>query len=286
MTIVRDILDLIKVRILFSALLTTVLGYFLAVDSASFDVLFLFWLCLGLGFIFSSAAAINHVMEVGTDALMDRTQNRPLVKKRISLLSFWIGVLVLLLFGTAILYIKFNLMVLVLSLFILIFYDVVYTPLKKITVLNTWIGAFPGAMPVLCGWFSVRDDLDFLIIVIFSIYYWWQLPHFFAIAWMNKESYLNAGLKMMSVDDKGGHKTAFHLCLSTFIFLVFLTLPFFFNYVGYIYFIPLMGLSILFCYYIFLFCIHKTVLASKKILFCSILYPPLILLFIVLDSLV
>ena len=157
--------------------------------------------------------------------------------------------------------------------------------MKKVSFLNTWIGAIPGALPFLVGWFSVRDDLTLLSSLVFIIYYWWQLPHFFAISWINKVSYKKAGFKMVSLNDSG-NRTAFHMLVSSVVFLLSLILPFYFNFFGYFYFIPVTFLSFFLFKYVILFYREQSNVFAKKILFISILYPPLILIFIVVDFLV
>ena len=119
-------------------------------------------LILGSFFIYSAAAALNHALEVQTDFLMERTKNRPIVSKRFNF--YWVVSLsvVSAFIGFFILYIYVNSVVALLSLFILISYDFIYTPLKKITCLNTFVGAFPGALPVLCGWYASTYDTNLL----------------------------------------------------------------------------------------------------------------------------
>ena len=205
------IIELIKVRILLAALLSVLLGYVCNTEVIQWNAIQLSWLFLGAGLIFSSAAALNHLLEVSSDALMERTKYRPLPTQKVSKQTVVVIILLTLILGSIILYFKTNLLVLISSLLTFVFYDFIYTPLKKITHLNTFVGALPGAMPVFCGWFIFYDSLNLSILMVFTILYFWQLPHFYSIVWMNKDGYKSANLKMISVNDNDGKRTASYL---------------------------------------------------------------------------
>ena len=276
-----DVLDLVKFKILFFSLLTVLIGAFLA-ESVYDNVFYfkLFYLLIGTTFVFSAAASFNHAIEVNTDQMMPRTQNRPLVSKRLNFTGVIFFSLFFAITGSLFLYYKVNSIVFFLSLFILVSYDFFYTPLKKISWVNTIVGAIPGGMPVLCGWFAFSDDVTLQIILLFLIFFLWQLPHFFSIAWIQKDAYKNASIKMISENDETGKLTSFVTLLSTIILFVVSLIPFYFNFFSFIYFLGMIILGIIFLYYCVLFFLNPTVYSARLVLRCSLLYPPVILILI------
>ena len=281
---IRDLFELIKIRILFAALLTTLLGYICFTDLSSWDIIQIVWLCVGVGFVFATGAAINHVMEVKTDSLMERTKNRPLPTKRVSKKIVTLLAIVCLIVGTLILYAKTNMLVLMSAMATIVLYDFVYTPLKKVTYLNTFVGALPGAMPIFCGWFMFFSELNVIILSVFSILYFWQLPHFYAIAWMNKDSYKNAKLKMISVDDKKGNITVVYLIMSSLVFIGVSYLPVALNMFHTVYTLGMTILHMVLVYTIYLFFRDRSDASAKKILLSTILYPQCMLAFVLIEK--
>ena len=281
--VILDFLELIKLKILFASILTSCLGYILSVDKILWNGIVLFWSCFGLFFIFSAAAALNHLIEKDIDALMPRTKNRPLPSKRVSKSMVLLLIVVFIFIGIVVLLTKSNLHVLICSLLTLFLYDFVYTPLKKITTLNTFVGAIPGALPFLCGWYIGNTHLNYLAIFSFLLFYFWQLPHFYSIAWVNKESYEAGELKMISVFDDNAIKTKPYLFYSTLFFIIFTYVPLYFNFFGLIYSIGVSLLNIILFYNVFKFVDDISYNSAKAILLSSITYPPCILLFILFE---
>ena len=273
---IKDFFDLIKIRILFSALLTTFFGYSVGLDFSFWNMSDLFWLLLGSGFVFSASAALNHVLEKDIDGLMERTQLRPLPTGRLMRFHVICMVIVFMLIGIVILYVKTNWLVLLNGLFVFILYDFVYTPLKRFSSMNTFIGAFPGAMPLLSGWFMVQEAFSYFILLLFLMLYLWQLPHFFSIAWIYRRSYESANLKMVSIHDESGRRTRFYLVFSSILFVVATYLPLFYGDLGVIYIYVVTLLNICLIGYICKFCLDLNDMIARKILFITIFYPPLI----------
>lgn len=274
-----DFLDLIKFKILFFSLLTVGVGAILASSSIDIDFFYTFsFLILGTTLVFSSASALNHAIEVNTDQLMVRTQNRPLVSKRFNFLFVILFSVVSFVLGSLILFYKVNSIVFFLCFFILISYDFFYTPLKKITWMNTFIGAVPGAMPVLCGWFAYSYDISLLIIFLFLIFFFWQLPHFFSIAWIQRDAYEHAKIKMISEGDKSGSKTAIAILISTLIFVIITLLPIYYNLFSFVFFLVMLGVGLLFLYVSFMFYKNRSIYSARLVLRFSLIYPPIILL--------
>lgn len=275
-----DVIELIKLKILFASILTSCLGYLLSLSGNPFVFSNLFWGCFGLFFIFSAAAALNHYLEVDVDMKMSRTSNRPLPSKRFSKKLTMFMIVSFILMGSFILIMKSNYFVLFSALTTLFLYDFVYTPLKKITTFNTFVGAIPGALPFICGWYIGSFTINFIAIASFLIFYFWQLPHFYSISWINKESYEEANLKMISVHDDGAKKTKVYLFYSTLIFIFISYLPLYFNFFFYIYSIGISFLNVLLFFNVFKFLDDISYKSARSILICSITYPPCILLFI------
>ncbi len=274
-----DFLDLIKFKILFFSLLTVGVGAILASSSIDIDFFYTFsFLILGTTLVFSSASALNHAIEVNTDQLMVRTQNRPLVSKRFNFLFVILFSVFSFVLGSLILFYKVNSIVFFLCFFILISYDFFYTPLKKITWMNTFIGAVPGAMPVLCGWFAFSYDVSLLIVFLFLIFFFWQLPHFFSIAWIQRDAYEHAKIKMISEGDISGRKTATAIIISTIIFVIITLLPIYFNLFSFVFFLVMLGVGLFFIYISFMFFKNRSIYSARLVLRFSLIYPPIILL--------
>src|SRR5437899_4752751 len=198
--------DLAKARLTFLVLLTAVVGFYLGCRGPV-DYLKMFHLLFGTALVAGGASALNQLLERDYDSRMRRTQNRPLPSGRLQPQT----VLIVGGMGTAIgliyLAVTVNLLTSLLGAATWATYLFVYTPLKRVTWLNTAIGAIPGALPPLMGWTAARNELSIQGWTLFAILAFWQLPHFLAIAWMYREDYARAGFKMLPVIDPDGHRT-------------------------------------------------------------------------------
>ena len=199
-------IELTKPRITILILISTALGYYLA-ESAMINYLNFFYTILGTAILSGGAGTINHCIERDLDMLMDRTKSRPIPTGLISIktaLNFGLAQSII---GLAILWVFVNQLTATLGLATILLYLFVYTPLKKITWLNTTIGAIPGAMPALGGWAASANELSPNAWILFAILFLWQHPHFYAIAIMCKDDYERAGFKMLPVIEKENHRT-------------------------------------------------------------------------------
>ena len=198
--------ELTKPRITFLILVSTALGFYLGsqgeINSNQFAVTI-----IGTFLLAGGAGAINHFVEKDLDKLMDRTQSRPIPAGIISSKSALFFGVSISIFGFIILATLVNLLTAILGLITVLLYIFVYTPLKKITWLNTTIGAIPGAMPALGGWAASANELDPNAWILFSILFLWQHPHFYAIALMCKEDYEKAGFQMLPVIERESNRT-------------------------------------------------------------------------------
>ncbi|HEX8637735.1 MAG TPA: heme o synthase, partial [Pyrinomonadaceae bacterium] len=189
-------LELTKPRIAFMLVLTSAAGFYLG-SKGDFDFVLFLNSIIGIALLAFGVATLNQFIERRTDALMERTARRPLVIGTISSAEALIfGVL---LCAGAEIYLAFlvNVLTAVLGLTVIIGYVLLYTPLKTRTSASTAIGAIPGAMPPLMGWTSAADEITLGAWILFAMLFLWQFPHFLAIAWMYREQYAKAGIKML-----------------------------------------------------------------------------------------
>ncbi len=211
----RDYSVLIKARVTTLIVMTAWAGAFFA--AAKSGVTSLSWTLLhaliGVALVSGGTAAVNEVLERDVDALMRRTAQRPLVTGTISLLHGSIVAFAMTIGGVLYLGILANWLTASLAALTSFSYLVVYTPMKRVHPICTFLGAFPGAMPPVLGWTAIRGRLDPEALVLFAIVFFWQFPHFHSIAWLYREDYENARIRMLPVVDSDGRSTAFAIMM-------------------------------------------------------------------------
>ena len=274
--------ELTKPRITFLILVSTALGFYLGsqgkINSNQFALTI-----IGTFLLAGGAGAINHFVEKDLDKLMDRTQSRPIPAGIISsknALFFGVSITII---GFIILAASVNHLTAILGLLTVLLYIFVYTPLKKITWLNTTIGAIPGAMPALGGWAASANALDPNAWILFSILFLWQHPHFYAIALMCKEDYKKAGFQMLPVIEKESNRTNRQILWHAFLLI---PVSLFFVVTGILGEIYFWGASALgFGYLISGIPLLKetTVDNAKLLLKTSVIYLPALLIVIFID---
>jgi heme o synthase len=207
--LVTDFAELFKARVTSLVMMTAWCGCYLAAVKS--DASSLTWACLsavlGIGLVAGGTAALNEVLEHEADALMLRTNRRPLPMKRMAVWQAAALGLLATLGGVVYLALAANLLTAALAFATSAVYLGVYTPLKKVSPVSTFIGAFPGAMPGLLGWTALRGRLEWEALVLFAIVWVWQFPHFHAIAWLYSEDYRRARIRMLPVIDESGRRT-------------------------------------------------------------------------------
>ena len=264
-------------------LITTLLGYYLGNDGIS-SWLNLFWTLLGTGLSAGGAGALNQYLEREQDKRMERTRSRPLPSGLIQPLDALLFGLILVLIGSILLVWKVNLLTGFLSLMTAFLYVLIYTPMKKLTWLNTSLGSIPGALPPMGGWTAATGSIDSGAWILFAILYLWQHPHFFAIAWMCKNDYKKAGFKMLPVVELNGSRTIRQIFWHLSLMIPVSLLPFISGMMGTVY---LAGASLLTLGY-FCSAIPMLRLKSKenasKILKASVFYLPLLFVIIIIDK--
>jgi protoheme IX farnesyltransferase len=201
--------DLVKARLTLLVLLTTLVGFYLG-ESGGVDYLLMFHALFGTALVASGAAALNQLLEREYDAKMRRTAGRPLPSGRLQPATVAIFGGICSVAGLIYLATLVNLLTSVVGAVTSISYLFIYTPLKRVTWVNTLVGAIPGALPPLMGWTAARNELSGEGWTLFAILAFWQIPHFMAIAWLYREEYAKAGFIMLPNVDADGSRTAQH----------------------------------------------------------------------------
>lgn len=281
--------DLTKARLTILVLLTTLAGFYAGVEGA-IDWVLLAHALLGTALVACGAAALNQWWEREHDARMPRTETRPLPARELSPATVLVAGGLLSIAGLVYLAFFVNLLTSMLGAITLLSYVLVYTPLKRITTLNTAIGAIPGALPPLMGWAAARDSVSREGWALFAILFFWQLPHFLAIAWLYREEYAKAGFVMLPVRDPEGVRTGRQAVSHTLGLIAVsvcpavLTGPDGFPIAGQVYFFGalLLGLAFLWC--AIQFSRELTPARARQLFFASILYLPILFGLMALDK--
>ena len=283
-TFVNDFLQLTKFRLALSVVFSSVAGYLLAVDQVETKILI--GLFIGGFAMVGASNAINQLIEKDLDALMSRTKNRPLPTGRMSALVAAIIATFLTVLGVMVLY-AINLKTALFGLLSIFIYTCIYTPLKTISPLAVFVGAFPGAIPFMLGWVAATGKFGIEPGTLFMVQFFWQFPHFWAIGWMLDDDYKKAGFKMLPSGNPD-RLTAFQIVFYTLWTIVISLLPAT-SYTGNLHLsipgailILIIGLYLL--YYAIKLMQLKTKDAAKKLMFASIGYITILQLIYVIDK--
>ena len=271
----KEYLELTKPRITWLILMSTAVGYFFGHHGAWLFLPILHTL-LGTALIASGTAALNQWYEREADRKMRRTAGRPIPSGRLSPergLRF--GVLLSIL-GFAELGFGVNWLSACLGLITLLSYLFLYTPLKQRTPLSTLVGAFPGAMPPIIGYAASSGVLDAPAWALFAILFFWQFPHFLAIAWMYREDYERAGIVMLPVVQPNGKSTARQIVLYALALIPVSLLPSLLGMSGNIYLFGALALGLWYLYSGVRVAFDRTILRARAVLLVSVIYLPLI----------
>lgn len=272
---------LTKSRLTFLVLLTTWAGFYLGMPSVQLwspQGILLLHTLLGTALVAASAAALNQLLEIQIDAQMTRTQDRPLPAGRLHPDHVMIFGFVTGFSGLLYLYFVVNPLASILSAITLASYVWVYTPLKRISTLNTLVGAIPGAIPPMIGWAAATETITWNAWVLFFFMFFWQMPHFLAIAWFCKSDYEKAGLKMLPVVDPSGHSTGRQAVVYTATLLPVSLIPCFSGLAGGTYFVVTSAAGIGFLLLAVRFCLKCDTPSARQLFFASIFYLPLVLI--------
>lgn len=273
---VSDFAELVKARLTLLVLLTTAVGYYLgATGRINFPGLF--HAVFGTALAAAGAAALNQWWERRVDALMHRTRSRPIPGGRMSPRDALILGCLLSVAGIVYLNLTCNSLSALLAAATIVIYIFAYTPLKRVSTFNTLIGAIPGALPPVVGWAAATGGAEIGAWSLFAILFFWQMPHFFAIAWMYREDYARAGFEMISKDDKTGARSASQAVLFCFLLLFISGIPQFLGLVNGIYLAIELILNGLFIFVAMRFLRTQQAIDARRLFLTSIVYLPLLL---------
>jgi len=274
--------ELTKPRIIFMVLVTFCLGFFVGGRGVhSFSLLF--WSLVGTAFSVAGSAVLNNYLERDVDRLMHRTEGRPIpagVIRPTAALSFGF---ILLFFGQSILIVVAGLLTAFLALLSAFLYVVIYTPMKRLSWINTSLGAVPGAMPPLGGWTAATGEIELGAWVFFLILFAWQHPHFFAIAWIFRDDYRRGGFKMLPVQDIEGNQTCRQIIYFSVLLLITSLFPTFLGLTGKVYLVGALILgSMLLASAVYLIQ-KRSDYGARKLLQATIFYLPLLFILCLID---
>ena len=281
--ILTDYLVLLKPRITALVLVTTALGFFLGAHTLRMWSVLL-WTLIGTALSCGGSSVLNMYLERDVDRLMHRTKRRPIPAGRVPAAHALAFGVICILLGVATLVLKVNLLCGFFALLTAFLYVLVYTPLKRQTWLNTFIGAIPGALPPVGGWAAATNGAELGAWILFAILFIWQHPHFYAIAWMYREDYGRAGLKMLPVIEPDGESTFRQVMIYSALLIPVSVLPYFLGMSGVVY---LVGTIILGLFLLFVgldVSRSRSIADAKRLLRASVIYLPLLLILIVADS--
>jgi len=293
---VADFVELMKPELTSLSVLTAICSFYLAhIGTWSIgDVWLLANLALGTILVGGGAGALNQYLERTYDAKMKRTEKRPLPAGRLmpgTVLAFGIF-----LSSVGLLELTFlvNTLTGFLGVVTLTTYLFLYTPLKRISPVATTIGGIPGALPPLMGWVAARNEITFSAMVLFAILFFWQMPHFFSLAWLYRKDYARAGYRLLTVVDESGSRTSRHVLGNCAALLPLSLFPSVIGMTSTFYFIGALAVGIAFLLFGIMFAASfisaqeenpaRTNLSARRLFFASLVYLPVLFFLMVIDK--
>ena len=271
-------MTLTKVKLNFFVVITTAFGAILQTGFSQIPWLTMVHTILGTGAAALGAAAFNQLLEIEHDRNMERTADRPLPARRMSVYFAFTVAWILCGFGIIHLSSTTNLVAAALTAATIALYIFVYTPLKRKSALNTLIGAIPGAIPPVVGWVALGGELiSFEALFLFAILFFWQMPHFMALAWMYRKDYDRAGYRMWTAGDEQGTRTAWIMISCSLLMYACSFLPYVLGLSGTTYLVGAAALSVWFSFPVARFYRSRSVQDARKVLKATVVYIPLLL---------
>lgn len=282
--------ELTKPRITLMVVMTTAAG-FLLTASAPWDWVLLLNTLLGTALVASGASTLNQVIEKRTDARMKRTANRPIPTGRLSSQEALAFGVIISIAGMVYLALMVNVLTGALGAATLALYAFVYTPMKRVSSLATIVGAVPGAMPPMMGCTAAVDAVGPLAWALFGILFFWQMPHFLAIAWLYRSDYQKGGFPLLTLASveggpTAGSRTAQQMVLYAAALIPVSILPNVLGTSGLLYFVGAVVLGLIFLGYSFAFGYNQDARAARRLLLVSVVYLPIVLILLVVDHFV
>jgi heme o synthase len=276
---VADLVDLTKPRITLLVLITTLVGFYMA-SPDGLRLMLLLHTIIGTALVAGGASALNQYVERDLDALMVRTRNRPLPDGRVQPNDALLFSAIISAIGIGYLMFFVNLLTGLIGIFTLAGYVFVYTPLKTRTPLCTLIGAFPGAAPPLMGWTAARGELDAGALTLFAILFLWQMPHFFAIAWIFTDDYRRGGFLTHGSGVSTGRQIIFFCCA----LIPISVLPTTLGLTGMTYLTGAILLGFVYLGYGSAVALFRSNTHAQRLLRISVLYLPALLMLMMIDK--
>jgi len=285
-TLISDFRELFKVRVTGMVLITGWAGFYLGSMQSGISSLQrgLLDTLVGIGLVSAGASALNQALERSTDARMIRTADRPMASGRMSLGAGILAGLGALALGAVWLLLTTNLVTVALALLTAFTYVAVYTPLKRVTTLATFVGAFPGAMGPMLGWTAARGRIEWPAIALFAILFVWQFPHFMAIAWLYRHDYARAGIRMLPVVQPDGWSTVIQALFYAVLMIPVSLAPWWLGMAGTAYAIMAAALSLFYLAYTIRFARilrarseSESRMLARDLLKVSVIFLPLLL---------
>ena len=277
-----DLFSLTKPRITFMVLMSSGAAYLLG-SAGSFDPLAMLVAMLGIALVAGGSSALNQVVERDVDSLMDRTRGRPLPAGRVTPGVAATFSLALAGAGILLLALAVNILTALLAAIALASYVLLYTPLKRVSSLSTLVGAVPGALPIVGGWTAATGELGPGAWALFGILFFWQLPHFLALAWLYREDYARGGLRMLSVEDPSGASSGHQSVLYAAALVPTSLLPAVLGLTGPAYAAVALTLSVAYLVSALHFARRVNTATARRLFGVSLLYLPLVLGLLAID---
>ena len=281
--------ELTKPRLSFLSVFSALVAYGIAPKTAVAStglggLAYALLVAVGIALCAGGAAVLNQWLEYPLDHLMQRTKDRPIPAEKVSpkqALIFGLGLSAM---GLGLLFLVSSVLTFVLALLTLVTYLLIYTPLKKVSPINTLVGAIPGALPPLIGWSAAEGTISTLGWLVFAILFFWQMPHFYALAWLYKEDYAAAGFQMLPVKDPNGFLVAQRSIVYTVLLAIATLLVVAFGFASWVYLLVVIALNLYLGVRAYCFLAPENKMGNaQKLFIASILYLPVLLIVLFLD---
>lgn len=284
---VGALLELTKPTITLMVMVSTFIGFYLGLQSDGASITSKLWLLIhlliGTALVAGGVGTLNEYMERDLDARMKRTNGRPLPSRRLtpqSALVFGVSIAAI---GVFYLMATTNIFTSLLAATTLLIYLFIYTPMKRKTVLNTIVGAVPGALPPIGGWLAATGEISLAAWLVFGIMFLWQIPHFLSLAWIYRKDYAKVGFKMLTVTDSTGEITARYMVIFSSALLVCSLSLTLIGLTSQIYFVGALFLGLFFLLVSVWAAWHLTNQSAKRLLLTSVFYLPALTTLLIID---
>jgi protoheme IX farnesyltransferase len=285
----KDFYELTKPRLSMLSVFSALIAYGIAPKTAVAStglggLVYALLVSVGIALCAGGAAVLNQWLEYPLDHLMQRTKDRPIPTEKVSPKEALIFGLLLSVIGLGLLLFVSSVLTFALALLTLVTYLIIYTPLKKVSPINTLVGAIPGALPPLIGWSAAEGTISTLGWLIFAILFFWQMPHFYALAWLYKEDYAAAGFQMLPVKDPDGFLVAQRSIIYTALLVIATFLVVALGFASWFYLLAVIALNLYLGVRAYCFLAPENKMGNAQKLFvASILYLPVLLIVLLLD---